>query len=145
MNIGFTGTRTGMTNGQCDALHELLALSYETATRCVFFHGGAIGADTQAHFIAKHHNWLPIVLPACGRPWTLDTECTVLAPLPPLVRNSQIVAYADKLFAAPKESTEQRRGGTWATVRRARKARISLVVIDPSGRVIEEYRNEQVS
>ena len=39
-----------------------------------------------------------------------------------MLRNDLTVSYTDVLLAVPATSVEERRSGTWATVRRARKA-----------------------
>jgi len=50
-----------------------------------------------------------------------------------LERNRAIVDETDILLAAPLESEEQLRSGTWATVRYARKQHKTVLVIFPNG------------
>jgi hypothetical protein len=41
-------------------------------------------------------------------------------------RNDVLVAHADVLLAFPKTPQEELRSGTWATIRRARKAGVEV-------------------
>lgn len=43
-----------------------------------------------------------------------------------MVRNDAIVAHSDVLLAFPQTCTEVLRSGTWATIRRARKAGVEV-------------------
>lgn len=131
MNIGFTGTQSGMTEKQLDGLRQ--ALSSNQVDR--FIHGDCIGADTQAHnMVRKFYQDTQVVI----RPCTLVNKrafCDggiVYAPKPPLERNREIVADCDLLIAAPKTGTERLRSGTWATVRYARKVGRSVLILVPA-------------
>ena len=60
-------------------------------------------------------------------------------------RNERLIAHADKLIAFPETATEQIRSGTWATIRRARRAglEVDLHPLDgrkPSARRRRRYR-----
>ena len=82
-------------------------------------HGGAVGADTQfddaVRSIYKGQKiGFITVHPANGQP---------------LARNRAIVAASDILIAAPESDTEQRRSGTWATVRYARAKGIPVIML----------------
>jgi hypothetical protein len=48
-----------------------------------------------------------------------------------------IVVESELLIATPKEVKEQLRSGTWATVRRARKVGIPIILITPDGGTID--------
>ena len=61
----------------------------------------------------------------------------VKPPLPPLTRNRHIVDTSDGIIAAPAEAEEQRRGGTWSTVRFARKRGKLLAIVLPDGTVVK--------
>jgi len=50
-----------------------------------------------------------------------------------LVRNQHIVNQADVLIATPGEFKEQRRSGTWSTVRKARAKGITVHIVTPDG------------
>jgi hypothetical protein len=60
-------------------------------------------------------------------------------PKPYLERNRDIVDSTELLIACPKDMTESS-GGTWATVRYARKQKKPIVVVWPDGSVTEENR-----
>jgi len=134
MQIGFTGTREGMTIAQLAALTEMLRGSNAT-----LHHGDCVGADAEAHDIADAVGLTIVIHP----PDNLELRAFKLGryiwgPLPYLERNREIVRCADYLIAAPAEDTEQARGGTWHAVRYARKRRKSIVIIWPNGVVRRE-------
>jgi predicted Rossmann fold nucleotide-binding protein DprA/Smf involved in DNA uptake len=56
---------------------------------------------------------------------------------PYLDRNRDIVAASDVLIACPK-GPEQRRSGTWSTVRYARQARLPILIVWPDGEVSDD-------
>lgn len=146
---GFTGTREGMTAAQLRALADWLT---RHALR-EFHHGAAIEADEQAVGLVRNQRidvpeapgpydwWRVIAHPSDLKDQTsqkaLEWSDRRMDPLPPLVRNRNIVICgADVLLAAPKEHLEIVRSGTWATVRFARKVGRPVVLFLPSGFVI---------
>ena len=50
---------------------------------------------------------------------------------PYLERNHDIVDNSDVLIATPKESVEQIRSGTWATIRYAKKLNKPIMIMEP--------------
>lgn len=60
------------------------------------------------------------------------------APLAFMDRNQAIVDESEFMIAAPLEFTEQKRGGTWATVRMTRKAGKPLTIVWRDGTVMRE-------
>lgn len=135
--IGFTGSRNGMTDAQKELLTEVLATNGMTS----FVHGGATGADTEAHDIAS---WVPItVMPGCDkngvprnpREWG---DADVEKALPFLVRNLRIINDSDMMVACPDSMMEIGRSGTWSTIRQTRKKRVPLVIIFPDGTIETE-------
>lgn len=131
MKDGFTGTQRGMTQEQ----KEALVLVFERRDVSEFHHGDCIGADAEAHNIAREFG-AKIV----GHPPTIETKrafclCDVTrSALPYLERNSKIVEETVVLIAAPKDDVEVIRSGTRSTVRRARRANKLVVVLFPDGR-----------
>lgn len=119
MKIGFTGTQFGMNQAQRHQLVEFFKLN--AAAISEFHHGDCVGADAQAHNIARSFG-----LKVITHPCTIHSKrahCSAdyeEIPMAPLTRNKRIVKVVDHLVAAPFEPTEQRRSGTWATVRYAR-------------------------
>jgi hypothetical protein len=129
LKVAFTGTQFGMTLYQRSILGPVL-LGLE---KFQFHHGGAAGADTEAHGIAYDagcrdlHVWLPI-----GKTWAPMPFTTIHhTGLGALRRNHFTIYGADLLIATPRQAREIRRSGTWATVRAARKAGIETKVLVP--------------
>jgi len=134
MKIGFTGTRAGMTNEQDVSLQSFL-YKYEGAT---FIHGDCIGADAAAHEIA-----MELGLNVQKRPSNISSQrafttggAIIGEPRAPLDRNRDIVNDCDILVAVPKGFEEERRSGTWATVRYARTMGKGIVIIWPNGQIL---------
>lgn len=132
IHVGFTGTRTGLTDPQTAALAKLLV----SLAPLTLHHGDCVGADARAHEIALAASW-PIVLhPPSAHflranclGWTERRE-----PLPYLERNEQIVRECSMLVACP-EGPETQRSGTWSTVRFARKLGVEVRVVWSDGHV----------
>jgi hypothetical protein len=136
-SVGFTGTQRGLSTAQAAALRTMLAgwpVGY-------FHHGDCIGADAEAHAIARELGW-KIVL----HPPTIDTkrahleaDCAIVCKTRPyLERNQRIVESTAVMIATPGEFEEQLRSGTWATVRLARKANRPLALVYPDGYIATE-------
>ena len=109
MHAGFTGTQKGLTPPQRDALEvELLRFS-------VLHHGDCIGADAQAHRIAKGLGiWTVSHPPTDDRKRAFCDADEERAPLPHLERNRQIVDEGEVLISCPRlEEKRQPRSGTW--------------------------------
>jgi hypothetical protein len=134
MMVGFTGTRHGMTEAQRAALDEILV------RRCGAFgqlrYGDAIGADAEAHVIARN-NGIRVVI----HPPDVDTDrafCQdgyVLPAKPDQERNRDIVDASAVLVACPRSAEEEPRSGTWSTVRYARKQGKPVHLVLPDGTV----------
>jgi hypothetical protein len=102
-----------------------------------FTTGGARGVDTAAAFLAqavhplaKHRVLLPDqpYHPVWDTPGSArDFEVKRISG-GYMARNDALVACADILIAFPERPDEEVRSGTWATVRRARKAGITVVL-----------------
>ena len=130
MNLGFTGTRQGMSERQRDALERLFQVLAETST---FRHGCCIGADTEASKIAGKFPSIKVI----GYPPTntekADSSAYCDETLPPqnyISRNHSIVDDCDILIAAPIGRIEWQRSGTWATVRYAQKIGRPCIILD---------------
>jgi hypothetical protein len=120
MNIGFTGTRKGMSLRQKEQLRDIFYIITARAEafdyRHSFHHGGAEGADTEAAAAARRHYCNVIEHPITDTKGLLD-------------RNHDIVAACDILIAAPETDTEQLRSGTWATIRYCRAAGKPVIML----------------
>ena len=142
-SVGFTGTRRGMNEKQKKLLRSFLErLKWHCKAR-EFHHGDCVGADEEAHEIARESSYYIVVHPPINpilRAFCEGNE--VLDPKPYLVRNRDIVDSSDVLIACPYQEKEVLRSGTWATVRYARKRHKPIIIIFPSGRVKYESANK---
>lgn len=137
MRISFTGTREGMTQRQKEAF-EILVLYFcnPPLSFTVLTHGGAEGADTDAHNIARKITRAYIQIRPCNqerqRFWIEHNEgYGIFHPKLPLERNRDIVDDGQILIATPQTLKEELRSGTWATIRYARKRGKPVIVLDP--------------
>ncbi len=141
MDIGFTGTREGMTNHQIASLYfTLIMLKGEPLT---FHHGDCVGADAEAHKVVQHQGISVIIHPPIDSSRRAFCEDGYLWQKKPYMeRNRDIVCFTKMLIACPKlsEKDSHRRSGTWATIRYARKLGRRLVIIWPDGTLEEEFR-----
>lgn len=141
MKVGFTGTREGITAYQTISLAALIATFEITEAH----HGCCIGADAEfLRLIRKHYEKLESLVCIYYhqpedkkhafeiRPSPIDR---VLIPRPYLTRNRNIVDLTDILLACPKTKVEERRSGTWATIRYARRSDKPIYIIFPDGEV----------
>jgi len=139
IHIGFTGTRSGMTLFQRHELERKLGELKETLEEydeknAAFHHGCCIGADTEATEIFKrvYPEGTIVQHPPSNRTLAIvDPGLETRRGKPYLERNRDIVLQSQLMFATPKEKKEQRRGGTWYTVRFARECARKIVVIPP--------------
>lgn len=142
--IGFTGTRDGMTKAQYDAVWNLLSDLKRRGAR-MLHHGDCVGSDAQAHTLA-----LALSLPVTLHPPINETfrafckgAVAVKHPLDYLPRNRNIVDASTILVATPKAMTDLR-GGTWYTIRYASRRKKPRYVVLPDGSVtLEEEWQEQ--
>lgn len=131
MIVGFTGTRIGMTEKQKEKVKYFL--SFYNATE--LHHGDCIGADSDAHSIARNLD-VPITIhPPLNltRRMFNNGYAKILEKFDYATRNENIVEASDVLLACPKSSSEELRSGTWSTVRYAKKQRKEIIVIYPDG------------
>lgn len=127
---GFTGTREGMTNAQKDKVTQIL-LDWNVIEA---HHGDCVGADADFDKLARQHGAVVIVHPPeDSRLRAYCTTAIVYPEKPYLSRNRDIVVCSDLLIATPKDATEQIKGGTWYTVRYARKHGSTVIVVWPDG------------
>lgn len=99
-------------------------------------HGDCVGAHAQAHEVAcSFGREVTIHPPISGANRACKTSPDIRTPRPYLSRNKDIVRETDMLIATPAEAEEQRRSGTWSTIRFARKLGKPVFVIWPDGTV----------
>jgi len=136
IEIGFTGTRQGMTIPQHAALVKIM-LSYRKMTEASFMwhHGLCIGSDEQCHNLATIFDFYIFGHPPINE--DLVAELTGFRGLAPakgyIARNHTIVDSTEILIATPHELKEQVRSGTWATIRYAKKRGKRVTIINPYG------------
>ena len=139
IDLGFTGTRNGMTDAQRESVRVLLRTICPKRAR----HGDCVGADAEFHSM--------IVFQSAFRCEIIVHPCTfaslrayvagydqILHTLPPLERNRAIVDSCDQLFATPASSEEQKKGGTWYTIRYAKQVGKPVTIVWPNG-VVERW------
>lgn len=131
---GFTGSREGMTDRQAVGVKLLLSKGG------TLHNGACIGADERCTAIAYLLKKEGIRLYTIARPstlaqWTsqdaLNMSDYVVHPYPPLDRNQHIVEMCHILIATPRTLQEERRSGTWYTIRAARKFGKPVIILDP--------------
>jgi len=137
MSLGFTGTQVGLTPKQRKTLEFILRkfVGVESKLR----HGDCIGADDEANALARNLNFKTIAHPPISS--KKRAFCEVDKSLPEkdyLDRNHDIVNCSKLLIACPRESHENLRSGTWATIRYARKMNKDLIIIFFDGTLRKE-------
>lgn len=134
-HIGFTGTRHGMTATQATRVRAVLAeiIDNDCDMDIVVHHGDCWGADEQFHEIARDVGCGVVTHPSTHNLRAYCKADKEMERRPPLDRNRDIVDASNVMIAAPAEMEEQQRGGTWSTIRYARRAGKRLVVVYPDG------------
>jgi len=141
LHIGFTGTQQGMTGAQKVSFETLI---YNLTGPCpdfTFNHGDCVGADAQAHNIVYEifgcRVYIHPPIDNKKRAWSKGAAHTN-PPVEYLQRNRNIVNASEILIATPNGFKEERRSGTWATIRYAKRLRKRIFIIYPDG-YIEEF------
>jgi len=119
--VGFTGTRRGMSllqkQSTTDFIMELLSGNIDV----MCLHGDCIGADDEFNDICKIIGIRRYCRPSNLTQRAYTDAVQIASSEHPLIRNKKIVDDSNHMLAAPFEMEEQRRGGTWSTIRYARK------------------------
>jgi hypothetical protein len=134
LKIGFSGTRYGMSPAQAAAFFAALP---EGMTE--FHHGDCIGADANAAQLVQVYKRKCVIVkhPPKEKFMQANAPCDLeREPLPFHDRNRNIVAECDVLYAAPFGMEEEANGGTWGTIREARKLKKPHIIFLQSGEVI---------
>jgi hypothetical protein len=134
--VGFTGTRGGMSEAQKAAVGLLLntVLSDDPGSGSEFHHGDCIGADADAHRIARERG-MRIVLhpPSVDKLRAFCDYDESRDPRPYIERDHVLVDEVELLIATPGGFEEELRSGTWATVRYAIKCERPTIIVYPDG------------
>ena len=137
MELGFTGSRLGMTAAQMTAFGEFIEKHKVAFT--YFHHGDCVGSDEQAHEAVRRlcTTWLITIHPPTSD--KLRAFCVgddILTARPYLKRDDYIAECADVVVGTPHESSlKGRTGGTWYTLRSAYKKGKQVVIIFPDGKM----------
>jgi hypothetical protein len=140
IEIGYTGTRQGMTIEQHAALCKIMLCYHKTAGEFRWHHGLCVGGDKECHRLAKIFDFKVRGHPPNNSKHVAEfTDLDSIAPPKDyLDRNHDIVDETYILIATPKEMQEILRSGTWATMRYAKKQGKKVVRIDPLGNTHNE-------
>lgn len=143
MHIGVTATRWGATEQQLDVFSYIF-----TKLKGKWLHQGMCeGGDTQAHDLIRETRGDGITKikghPSLDKGHEVARDCEEMAePKGHLDRNRDIVDESDVMIAMPHTAEEQKRGGTWYTIRHAKKVIKAdngmckkLYIIKPDGKV----------
>lgn len=132
MNIGFTGTRKGMTDAQKKRLKLLLKAMKSKITRV--HHGDCIGADSEFHYIVDSLNTkIEIIIHPpteaihrahCPSPFIRNKKSY-------LARNRDIVNESELIIATPKTMLREGGGGTWYTINFAKSRGKRVIILEP--------------
>jgi len=137
IHVGFTGTRFGANEVQLDVMRRVLGelvRGSRADERFTAHHGDCVGADAQFHALARELGWSVLIHPPVDdseRARCIGDETR--EPLTHMKRNKAIVTEAAFMLAVSYDMTEQEYGGTWKTIRMARKAQKPLVIVFPDG------------
>lgn len=120
-----------MTADQFAVLIDVLACHLPLGLR----HGDCRGADAEACRTAQALSIPTHAHPGMSMLWRAHTtgNLTVAKPKPELARDRVIARLCLYLIAIPKDFTEQKRSGTWATIRYAHQYGKPIIYIYPDG------------
>jgi len=133
MKLGFTGTQQGMTVDQLVKFNMLV----ERIDPSEFHHGDCVGADMEAVHAIQDRKGVEVHshIPDNNKKRAFTKADVIKKPKPYIARNHDIVDASDIIIATPKENKEQRRSGTWATIRYAKKQCKRMYIIYPNGNI----------
>lgn len=150
MNAGFTGTRNGLSEKQRNALREMI----RELQPCYWHHGACLGSDEDGviEVVAWERRMAQVVQIVAWpglyarSPGDKSMQSKVALRLSDEVmpdqghfnRNKRIVHECQLLVACPPAMTELSQGGTWFTIRHARKKGKAIAIIWPDGTVSKE-------
>lgn len=140
MITAFTGTREGMQVRQFYAVKEYVDDCMHEDGKFVGHHGDCEGADEQFHKIVRRIRGGIVLHPPlkrnkrafCDYDWAFPEKEY-------LERDRYMVDINSMLIATPKLMKEERRSGTWYTVRYALEHDRTVHVFWPDGTVSWEY------
>jgi hypothetical protein len=120
MKIGFTGSREGMSQHQ----KEQFVLLLQDFPMTEFHHGDCEGADAEAHDIVREFFpdvWIVVHPPLSDYRRAFKEGDEIRERDDYLPRDERIVNETEYLFGAPLSDIEDKRSGSWYTIRYARR------------------------
>ena len=136
MNVGFTGSRNGMTPEQKEEFVSVMEFLKIDLTAAVFHHGDCVGADAEAHDIAKEMGFVIVIHPPESvqhRAWSTGADL-IVEEKTYLARNRDIVINSDILIGTPPTNHHISYGGSWYTIDYSKKIpRCQTFIIYPNG------------
>lgn len=135
MKIGFTGSRYGMSQSQKTAFCHLIRWMHNHYGDSMefeeFHHGDCKGADAEAHeWIRGFDKNIPIhIHPPNKDDWRAFCKSRhKYKPKPFYKRNEDIVDKCNLIIAVPYSIVNQS-GGTWHTIKYARRIEVPMVIL----------------
>ena len=130
MIVGFTGSSEGMSDDQIKELWHWLGIYADVENEFEFHHGDCVGADAEAHDIAKLRRYKTIAHPpTIENKRAFKAADIILEAKKYLDRNQDIAEVCDVLIAAPLTDKEVLRSGTWSTIRKAKKLNKEVIML----------------
>lgn len=130
MKIGFTGSREGMSQSQ----KEQLVLKLQELNPTEFHHGDCEGADSEAHDIVREffpNVKIHIHPPKSDYMRAFKKGDIIYEQDDYIPRDERIVDFTEFLIGAPKVTDfEEKRSGSWYTIRYARRKQKAHKVLD---------------
>ena len=143
VHLAFTGTRNGMTPEQEQSIHDFLVENNQTLKS--YCHGGCVGADEDFHNMVLNENsnsivavyYVPGPLSFITKDFIESASSNILLREKKghLSRNREIVDKANYLIGCPPTAFPTRRGGTWYTLRYAKKTNCAGTIFYPHGTI----------
>jgi hypothetical protein len=134
IKIGFTGNRYGLNSEQKVQIISIL----DKYNNLIVSHGDCIGSDTDFHNICiNYRNEHPnkkikiyIFPPNDSKLRAFNQGDLLMDEKPYLQRNLDIIKNSSILIACPiDKNKEQLRSGTWSTIRKAIKQKLTTIIL----------------
>lgn len=135
IDIGFTGSRKGMTPEQQAALKVYFKHVEAVSPMVTFHHGDCLGSDEGAAQIANRiHEFTIYSHPPINETWRAFAPSDMSSlPKEYLVRDRDIVLASDVLVATPDTDDFKVGSGTWYTIRYAQRRQVPVWLIRSDG------------
>lgn len=134
IKIGFTGNRYGLNSEQKNQIISIL----DKYNNLIISHGDCVGSDTEFHNLCiNYRNEYPnkkitihIYPPNDPKLRAFNKGDLLMDEKPYLQRNLDIIKNSSILIACPiDKNKEQLRSGTWSTIRKAKKQKLTIYIL----------------